>query len=651
MLWSESWAPELQLSGPRLWSKWVLTALVLASPLSVYAEKSAADYYVRSLPGQPEGPLLKMHAGHIEVDPENNGNLFFWHYQNRHIADRQRTVIWLNGGPGCSSMDGALMEVGPYRLKDENTLVYNEGSWDEFANLLFVDQPVGTGFSYVNTNSYIHQLDEMAAHFVIFLEKWFELFPQYEQDDIYIAGESYAGQHIPYIAKAILERNKKKADTQSGWNVKGLVIGNGWISPVDQYQAYVTYAYQEGLITDGTPAAKQAESRLSKCLKKMNEKGGIKVTVPECEDVLQGILKDTQVDRQCINMYDIRLQDTYPSCGMNWPPDLTSITPYLRRRDVTSALNINPDKKTGWTECSGAVSGNFHANNSTPAVEFLPDLLEAGIPIVLFSGQKDFICNHIGTEEMIKNMKWSGGTGFELSPGVWAPRQDWTFEGEPAGIYQKARNLTYILFYNSSHMVPFDYPRRTRDMLDRFLNIDIGHIGGPAADSRIDGEKAPPTSVAGHPNSTAAAQQEDERVQTAKWDAYYKAGEAALVVVVIAASVWGFFIWRSRRTRQGYQGVYPNDDGGSSGSLPQFGNRRRDNGDLEAADFDESELDRMTPNQAASSSVPHLDERENYSVGEESSDDEDEKSGNHRGANSKEPVRGEEAHISEKGGS
>lgn len=121
---------------------------------------------------------------HIEVDAENNGNLFFWHYENRHIADKQRTVLWLNGGPGCSSMDGAMMEVGPYRVREGGNLEYNNGSWDEFANLLFVDQPVGTGFSYVNTNSYLTELDQMADHMIIFLEKWFALFPEYEHDDV-----------------------------------------------------------------------------------------------------------------------------------------------------------------------------------------------------------------------------------------------------------------------------------------------------------------------------------------------------------------------------------------------------------------------------------------------------------------------------------
>lgn len=76
------------------------------------------------------------------------------------------------------------MEIGPYRLKDDDHLEYNTGSWDEFANLLFVDNPVGTGFSYVDTNSYDHELKEMADHMVIFLEKFFALFPEYEENDV-----------------------------------------------------------------------------------------------------------------------------------------------------------------------------------------------------------------------------------------------------------------------------------------------------------------------------------------------------------------------------------------------------------------------------------------------------------------------------------
>lgn len=76
------------------------------------------------------------------------------------------------------------MEIGPYRLKDDEHLEYNDGSWDEFANLLFVDNPVGTGYSYVDTDSYVSELKDMADQFVTFLEKWFAVFPEYEMDDV-----------------------------------------------------------------------------------------------------------------------------------------------------------------------------------------------------------------------------------------------------------------------------------------------------------------------------------------------------------------------------------------------------------------------------------------------------------------------------------
>ncbi|KAF2086090.1 pheromone-processing carboxypeptidase KEX1 [Saccharata proteae CBS 121410] len=564
-------------------------------PGAAAEDKTAADYFVHSLPGAPAGPMLKMHAGHVEVNETTNGNLFFWHYQNRHIANKQRTVIWLNGGPGCSSMDGAMMEVGPFRVKKDQSLEYNNGSWDEFANLLFVDNPVGTGFSYVDTNAYLHELNEMADQFIVFLEKWFALFPEYMYDDLYIAGESYAGQHIPYIARAILDRNKDT--TKTPFKLSGLLIGNGWISPVDQYLAYLPYAYKNGLLQSGSGGAKQVEAQQAVCTKALSAGGSDHVDVGECEEILQTILsvttdKSKPENQQCVNMYDIRLRDD-DSCGMNWPPDLAQVTPYLRRDDVKNALHVNPDKRTGWQECSGSVSMNFRARHSVPAVKLLPEILNE-VPIVLFSGDQDLICNHIGTEELINNMSFNGGKGFELDSGTTAPRRDWTFEGEPAGIYQEARNLTYILFYNSSHMVPFDFSRRSRDMLDRFMRVDLSSIGGKPADSRIDGEKGPLTSVGSHPNSTAAEEDQKEKLEEATWDAYYKSGEVALVVVAVLAGLWFWYIWRDRSKRAGYQSLFPwarNESTSRVGAgmgLEGF-RRTRSERDMEAA-YEEHEL-------------------------------------------------------------
>ncbi|KAL8418585.1 hypothetical protein RB594_001981 [Gaeumannomyces avenae] len=602
-------------------------ALLGLSWSAVVSAASASDYFVKSLPGAPPGPLLKMHAGHIEVTPEHNGNLFFWHFQNKHIANRQRTVIWLNGGPGCSSMDGALMEVGPYRLKDKNTLVYNEGSWSEFANIMFIDNPVGTGFSYVNTDSFVTELNQMADQFIQFLEKWFALFPEYQNDDLYFAGESYAGQHIPYIAKHILDRNKNKNPNER-WNLQGLLIGNGWISPKDQYPAYLDFAYEKKLIEKGSDVSQKLEMQQQICMKDIAASPHM-VDAVHCEAVLQDMLKltakvEADGQRHCKNMYDIRLTDTYPSCGMNWPPDLTNVKPYLRKPDVVSALNINSNKVTGWTECNGAVGNTFRSGDSTPSIEILPEIMKE-IPILLFSGAEDLICNHKGTEAMIGNLQWNGGKGFELSPGTWAPRRDWTFENENAGFWQEARNLTYVVFYNASHMVPFDYPRRTRDMLDRFMGVDISSIGGKPTDSRLDGEKGPATAV-GDGKSPAQEEEAKKKVDEAKWYAYRKSGEVVLVIVAVAAAAWGWYIWRDRRRRRGYQGVFGGSPSESStrlaGGAGASGTRnsgldgfrsRRSNRDVETADFDESELDDLhvqTPVEAR------------YSVGADS-DDED----------------------------
>ncbi|KAK8069495.1 pheromone-processing carboxypeptidase KEX1 [Apiospora phragmitis] len=585
--------------------------LALASrTLAVGAEKTAADYFVHSLPGAPKDTLVKMHAGHIEVNPEHNGNLFFWHFENQHIADRQRTVIWLNGGPGCSSEDGAMMEIGPFRTKDKETLVPNNGSWHEFANLLFVDNPVGTGYSFVDTNNYLHELDEMADQFVTFLEKWFKLFPQYEHDDLYIAGESFAGQHIPYIARAILKRNKSPQIVGSpnnptdmhSWNLKGVLIGNGWVSPPEQYEAYLTYAYEKGLVKKGSDISQQLENSYRVCSREMSSKYLQEVDNQNCEAVLQDILRLTQKNGRCVNMYDVRLDDTYPSCGMNWPPDLENVTPYLRRDDVTSALHISKNLNTGWQECNGAVGAAFGVKNSKPSVTFFPELLKE-IEILLFSGAEDLICNHLG----VRNI-----------PGNWAPRRDWTFEGKKAGFWQEARNLTYVLFYNSSHMVPFDYARRSRDMLDRFMDVNISSIGGIPSQSALDGAKLPDTTVGGASNNTADQAAKDKEVEDAKWSAYYKSGELVLVIVIVAAGAWGFFVWRGRRRTQGYEGLSGLARSTGIESFRGNGNPRSHR-DVEAADFDESELDDLhvqTPTETGA-------KKGHYDIGDDSSEEDD----------------------------
>lgn len=401
----------------------------------------------------------------------------------------------------------------------------------------------------------------------------------------------------------MLDRNKDKREDEK-WNLQGLLIGNGWISGPEQYLSYLQFAYQQGLVEGGSEAAQKIEATQANCVKELERGASDRVDVTACEAILSEILRTTmhQDDRTCFNMYDVRLRDSYPSCGMNWPSDLEFVTPYLRRNDVIQALHINPDKKTGWTECSGSVSGAFTARNSKPSVQLLPGLL-AEMPIILFSGDQDLICNHIGTEDLIGNLEWNDGTGFEISPGEIARQHDWTFEGEPAGIYQSARNLTYIKFYDSSHMVPFDFPRRTRDMLDRFLGIDATSIGGKPVDSKIEGMDDNKSS-SGSGGKTPIEPVDEDEISAATWQAYKRSGEVALVIICIIVGAWGFFVWRDRRKRRGYAGVSADDPNegptGGLGSLSRYMDKRKKDRDVEAARaYDEAELDDLTGSEEA----------------------------------------------------
>jgi carboxypeptidase D len=397
------------------------------------------------------------------------------------------------------------------------------------------------------------------------------------------------------------------------------MIGNGWIAPNEQYEAYLSFAYAKGLVQKGSDVAGRLETQLRICKTNLALAGAPKIQVPACEEILGSMLRWTQKKSpdgtgKCFNMYDVRLTDAFPQCGMNWPPDLAYVTPYLRKPEVVAALNVSPKKNTGWVECNTDIGLAFNVQKSQPAIDLLPDILKE-VRVLLFSGAEDLICNHMGTEAFISKMEWNGGKGFETSPGNWAPRRDWVFEGEAAGFWQEARNLTYVLFYNSSHMVPFDHPRRTREMLDRFTGVNITSIGGAPLQSSLDGEKLPDTTVGGVSNQTETDQAiKEEELKAAKWAAYQKSGEVVLAIVAIGAAIWGFIIWRSRSRTSGYTGLPLMGHGESSTGVDRFGGRRTHR-DVEAADFDENQLDDL---RVTSPAGMH---RDHYSIGEASDDE------------------------------
>ncbi|KAI8458931.1 putative carboxypeptidase KEX1 precursor [Phakopsora pachyrhizi] len=448
---------------------------------------NAADFYVHSLPGQPEGSNLVIYSGHLpfsspdsdskKEDERAQSKGFFFLNKANHIGNRQILMVWLNGGPGCSSFDGGLMEVGPLRmvLKANGKLREAEAPWNEYANVLFIDQPTGTGYSYGPENEFVGELEESTQNLMNLLVRFFRIFPEYSNMDLYIAGESFAGQYIPYLAKAILESNSISAP------LKGIIIGNGWIDSVNQYMAYSDFAFNVGLLKPGTQAAKEVLDEVEKCKVAIESYGVDKapIHIPACEGILATITDSTiqtiNSQKMCLNMYDVRLVDTYPACGMTWPPELSEITPYLSRDDVKRALHAESHTKN-WMECNPRVGKRFKAKTSRPSIELFPKLLEK-IKVLLFSGDQDLICCHLGTTRMIENLSWTGQKGF----GKDSNELQWSVNGSFAGTWRERDNLTYVILANASHMAPYDVPYASQDMLIRFLGIDLLSAAGAGA--------------------------------------------------------------------------------------------------------------------------------------------------------------------------
>ncbi|KAJ7248493.1 Alpha/Beta hydrolase protein [Mycena rebaudengoi] len=544
-----------------LWSLFCILSSTTAAPTDV---PSAASFYVPSLPDihqDPEHPLA-IFAGHISSDPDAakldakivSAHLYFVMIKNRRVADKKRIMFWFNGGPGCSSFDGLMMEVGPWRMDGKGGFQVAEGGWEEYMTMVYVDQPAGTGFSYTSTDRFVHTLDEASNQFIEFLKNFYQVFPEYQHMETYMGGESYAGQYIPYFANSLLDSNL-------GVPLRGVAIGNGWIDARRQYPSYLDFAVKVGILEEKSDAWKAAKARTDECMADIAKITSPEpITAPKCEGLLLDVtaVREKKVNgkEMCINIYDVRYDDLMPACGMNWPPDIKPITTYLDRKDVVNALHANRHSSS-WVECRGSIHREFHERLSDSSITMLPKVL-ARIPVLIYAGDQDLICNYVGQEAMIQAMEWNGGKGLGT-----VQTQSWSVAGAPAGTWVASRNLTYTKIFNASHMAPFDLPHVTHDMILRFMGVNFSAIveGSARIPSSI-GTDTKPLFLQGEPSTDATSDTETKSPQQAKamWEAYYNAGSAALVLTVIFAAI-GIFVWcRMRRRRSLRLPVNPNDE-------------------------------------------------------------------------------------------
>jgi len=368
----------------------------------------------------------------------NKGFLFYWLFESRKDPTNDPLVIWLSGGPGCSSSLALFTENGPYTINDDLSLNSNPYSWNNIANLLFIDQPLGTGFS-IGKELEKDQVG-LGQNFYTFLIEFLEIFPQYKKRPLYITGESYAGHYIPVIASEIV-RNKN-----SDLNLKGIAIGNGWVDPYNQVRSYAKFAYQKGLIdrTEYNEYQKDYEA-----CKHLLQTDNYELGLLSCLVTTNRIIGNPAR----FNYYDIRKPCIGTLCY-----DFTLIERFLNQPDVRKILRV---PETTWFTCNMMVNQALFLDNMRSYSKEVALLLESKIEVLIYSGDKDFICNYIGSEVWTNSLQWSGKSHF--SSKIYK-------NYEKYGQYKSYNGFIFLIMYDSGHMVPMDQPEAAVNMLQRFIN-------------------------------------------------------------------------------------------------------------------------------------------------------------------------------------
>ncbi|KAJ2802840.1 hypothetical protein H4R21_002263 [Coemansia helicoidea] len=377
-------------------------------------------------------------------------------------------VVWLNGGPGCSSMVGALTALGPCLVApDGKSTVDNLYGWNQNANFLVIDQPVGTGFSHGSmVNNSMSAADDLVAMLLLF----YKTYPEYHADDLHVFGESYAGHYIPAIGSAIVDHNARvaragsKASDPANLHIPltSIGIGNGLIDPKTQFKYYSKMAcdstYPPVLSQDTCALMDRnytaCEMVIDGCYDKHD---------PESCSYASGICDVGIIDlfvQDGNNIYDVRKK-----CGEAklCYPIIDAAGQFLNTPSVQQALNVKDTKFQG---CSDNVYKNFIAGYDmmrSYAGE-LAKLLDGGIRTLIYAGDADWICNWYGVKAAMQELEWCGKTSFNA-----APDTKWSVGSNAAGELRTANNLSFLRVFEAGHMVPMDQPKAALQMLDGWL--------------------------------------------------------------------------------------------------------------------------------------------------------------------------------------
>ncbi len=453
------------IGGSEPWSR-VTRTMLLALPAALLIAFAAPPLETGTLSlNDPTGLCgsTKSVSGYFKLSTGDK-NYFYWYFESRTSPSTDPLVLWMTGGPGCSSEVALFGENGPCKVStDGQSTTNNPYSWNTHANLLFVDQPTGTGFSY--GTGYDHDETGVGNDMYAFVQAFLDSQPHLRPNAFYVFGESYAGHYVPNVAHRIWQGNQQAGPT-ARVNLHGMSVGNGLTDPEVQYKYYAPMA----ISTNGHDAAvsndtyAKMESAIPACIKAIKSCNGGSGPLSklacigafsECNAAMLEPYQSTG-----LNPYDMRVKCAVPPLCY----DFSGVGKFLARTDVRQKLGIRDDQGE-WSSCNFKVNHMFQGDWMKDYQSTIPPMLADGIRVLIYAGDQDFVCNWLGNQAWTLAMDWAGKASYNA-----AAVEPWKGDGgKPGGELRSYGNFSFLRVYAAGHMVPLDQPANALAMLDGFL--------------------------------------------------------------------------------------------------------------------------------------------------------------------------------------